>query len=59
MASHKMKTEDIELKSLNYVRKRQIAEATDKANDLVLTKITKATSGIPSTHDLQQDWSKK
>ena len=33
VASHRLKSEDLELRSLNFVRNKQIAQATDKENE--------------------------
>ena len=59
VASHKIKRKDMQMKSLNFVRQKQLAVATDMNNDKILRSIQEAKTGVPNKESLQKDWDQK
>ena len=59
VASHRLRSEDLELRSLNFARNKQVAMTTDKQNEQILNRIQNAKTGIPSNQSLQKEWNQK
>lgn len=58
VASHRLRLEDCQIKSLNYDRAKQVAQATDRENQNILKSIQTVKTGIPGLESLRNDWQK-
>ena len=52
VASHKLRREEMQIKSLNFTRSKQVAKERDSANELILKSITRAKAGVPDRKTL-------